>query len=204
MTSDAEVWRRKASSTPSAAPTSVTKRTTSRVISMKPSPPVSTASRAVEMVGAATWWAGSRRADIKLAKAGTSRSTLLIRTLAAVEVLLHPLDHVDEPAPHLFQEHHQAIEIGIARQFQLLIAGLCGAAIGLDQAAGGKLPPEGGVLVLKPTNLALERGAILGHGLAGPADGSLAAKGDLAGAAVEPHDSIGHILERVAAVLRIG
>ena len=41
----------------------------------------------------------------------------------------------------------------------------------------------------QPRDLALEHGAILGRGLAGPADGVLAAKRDLAGLGIEPHES---------------
>src|SRR5262249_12869523 len=173
MTSDAEVWRRYRSRTPSRAPASARKRPTSAVISQKPSPRVSTLRVAVATRSGAVTVAAERRAR--------SGGAAAIALPLPVHIALDALHHLDEPAPQLLHEAHHPVKIGVVGQLQfgLRLAAVLGRS--RDGAAGDQLLLEAGILALQPGNLVLERGALVRHGFARPPGCPLAAGRDLAG-----------------------
>src|SRR4051812_333246 len=110
MINEAEVWRTKANSAPSAASARAMKSRASRVISVKPRPLVSMASVAVAMLSAA-----ALRSFVGRVIAGGKRRP---KSALLVHLLLHALNHVDEPAPDLLEEAHDPVHVGVARQLQ--------------------------------------------------------------------------------------
>ena len=118
------------------------------------------------------------------------------------------MHHLDQPAPGPLQERQGAVEIGVARQFEILIgSGGSGRPLGAIRqrhTAGDELAFERGVLALQSRDLVLERGPILRQRLAGPTHGPFAAQGHLAGSRIEPQQPVGHLLERESAVLGLG
>src|SRR4029077_1799627 len=176
ITSEAEVWRRKSSATPSRALMVCRKRATSAVISKKPSPEVSSASTACAMVSTrALWMAVSSR------KAAPSA---LVHHL-----LLRPRHRIDEAVPQPADIGHGAIDIGVVGQADgdvVVVRALRRHAGRQRQAARQQGLLERGILAAQPRDLALERGAIFRRRLARPANGPLRAQRDFAGLGVEP------------------
>src|SRR5882757_813282 len=54
--------------------------------------------------------------------AGTTRSGTAGPSDPAVDVALHAVGHLDQPAPRLFQERHHAVHVAVARQRDLDLA----------------------------------------------------------------------------------
>src|SRR5579864_6298490 len=162
------------------------KRATSRVISKKPSPEVSTASSARAMVSTrALWMADSSR------KAAPS---------ALVEHLLLRARHgIDEAVPQPADIGYGAIDIGVVGQADrdvVVVRAFRRHAGRQRQAARQQGLLERGILAAQPRDLAFERGAIFRRRLARPADHALSAHRDFAGLRVEPDKAIGDLVER--------
>src|SRR5208282_3602368 len=86
------------------------KRATSRVMSTKPSPEVSTDRVAVAIVSTRAVWMGDK------SKATQPRSALV------QHLLLRVCDRLDEPMPHPADEGHHAVEIGMDARRQHVVA----------------------------------------------------------------------------------
>src|ERR1700682_3067665 len=179
ITSEAEVWRRKSSTTPSRALSCSRKRATSRVISKKPSPDVCTASTARAIVSTPVLW----MADSSF----TAGPSTLVQHL-----LLRPVHGIDEAIPQPADIGHSAIDIGVVGQADrdVVVVGTGGFrrhAGRQRQAARQQGLLEGGIFGAQPRDLALEHGAIFRCCLTRPADGALAAQRHFAGLRIEPN-----------------
>src|SRR3954449_1208328 len=108
MTRDADVWRMKRNRAPSFAFASAMNRATSDVISVNPSPRVSTRIFVVAMISGATLTIGDNR--VLTAVSPQSHSGLVL------QVFLQRHDHLDEATPYLFEEGNNLVEIGIIGQ----------------------------------------------------------------------------------------
>ncbi len=62
---------------------------------------------------------------------------------------------------------------------------------------------ERGILAAQPRDLVLQERAILGRRLAGQAHGLLTAQRDLAGLGIEPDETVGLLVEDIAAALAV-
>src|SRR5438874_1337261 len=105
MTSDAEVCRMKRKSAPSLAPTSASRRRASLVISMKSRPRVCTMKVAVAISSGTT-----------LVIVDKDPLTLLswrLRSGPSQDILLQRDNHLDHPAPHLFNEVPHFIKVSV-------------------------------------------------------------------------------------------
>src|SRR5262249_16764576 len=123
-----------------------------------------------------------------------------------LEVLLHVLAHLDQTAPNLLEERDHLVDLGIARQLELSLAGLCARRsrnAGPRQPTGQQFLLHRRILALQAADLGLQRRALVGHYFAGPAGIAAAALRDLAGAGVEPQHAVGHGIEAIAAILAI-
>ena len=123
-------------------------------------------------------------------------------------VLLQGHDHLDQAAPHLLDEGHHLVEVGIVRQLQARLLGLGDRRLRLDRARKRQIVREQfllerHVLVLQPRDLGLERRALVRHRLAGPADRPPGAERHLPGAAVEPQVAVVGAVEGVAVVVAL-
>src|SRR3954468_5023376 len=208
MVSDAEVWRMNSVSAPSLAETSRTNFATSRVRSTKPAPAVCTVSKDDTIVAAATREGAERDND----------SDEVTSNLPG-NILLAALGHLDHPPPGLLQERHHAIHVAIARQGDFDLAfgvGLRGGRlerIGLRQRlidlaghrrlARRQLRFQLFVVALQPADFRIQCGALVGHGVAGPAGAGIVAGRNRAGAGVEPDHAVGDRRQRIAAVLDV-
>src|SRR5215467_3752348 len=200
MTSEAEVWRMKMSSTPSLAPALRINRVVSPVISVNPSPLVSTVIVAVATIAAATLVMEDWR--LVTAAASTRSSGLL-------HVFLQRRDHVDQAAPDLLDEGHDLVDIRIVRQLQPRLLRLGGRRLRFRRArqrqiVRDELLLERDVLTLQSRDLALERDALVRDRLASPADRSAGAERHLAGAPIEPQIAVVGAAEAVARVVAVG
>src|SRR3984885_11948004 len=142
------------------------KRTTSRVISKKPSPDVCIESTAREIVSTRVLW----MADNSLKTAPSA----LVQHL-----FLRPVDGVDEAIPQPADIGHRAIDIGVVgqadRDVVIMAAGAFRRRAGRQrQAVRQQGLLEGRIFAAQPRDLALERGAILRRRLTRPAHGALA------------------------------
>src|SRR5712692_8936735 len=199
MTSEAEVWRMKMSSTPSFAPASRMNRVVSRVISVNPAPLVSTVTVAVAMISGTTLVMDDKR---PVTAAASTRSSGLLH------VFLQRRDHVDQAAPDLLDEGHDPVEIGVVGQLQPRLLRLGGRRVRLCRARQGQIVRdefllERDVLALQPRDLGLERGALVRGRLASPADRPAGTDRYLAGAPVEPQIAVVGAAEAVACVVAI-
>src|SRR5215510_1956392 len=202
MTSDAEVCRMKASSTPSFARASAMNRATSRVTSVKPAPAVSIVSLAEATISGAMETMGDRDAVTRLPRRNSRASALL------QHVFLQSDDHLDQAAPDLLHEIHDLVELGVVGQLQALVVRLASGRLRLDrsrqrQIACHELLLERDVLALQTCNLSFERRALVRHRLAGPADLAAGAHRHLAGAAIKAQVAVIGSVEGIAGIVAL-
>src|SRR5262249_39996459 len=111
-----------------------------------------------------------------------------------LDVLLHVPTDLDQTAPNLLEERNHLVDLGIARHLELSLAGLCARRsrnTGHRQPTRQKFLLHRRILALQADDLGLQRRALVGHHLAGPAGIAAAALRDLTGAGVEPQHAVG-------------
>src|SRR5690349_12379407 len=99
------------------APASRTNAATSSARSTKPRPDVCTISNDDTTEPAETFDGASREIEEDAAMDSSWRPNVRTRPLdLAADVFLHPVGHLDQPPPGLFEERHHPIHVTIARQ----------------------------------------------------------------------------------------
>src|ERR1700730_4065369 len=141
-------------------------RVVSRVISVNPSPLVSTMTVAIAMISGATLVMEDKR---------LVTTTWPIRSSGLLHVFLQRRDHIDQAAPDLLDEGHDPVEIGVVGQLQPRLLRLGGGRLRLCRArqrqiVRDELLLERAVLALQPRALGLERRALVRYRPANPSD----------------------------------